>query len=92
MFLISQQLKTYSQVLSIARKVERSLEKKSRSQKQIESAKRTFQQMEIEDSVKPIGAPLTNHPPNLLLNRYYAGTAGGQTFIAKLPNSKWILF
>ena len=39
------QLKAYSQVLSIAREVERGLEKKSRSQKQIESAKRTFQQM-----------------------------------------------
>ena len=32
MFLIPQQLKTYSQVLSIAREVERGLEKKSENQ------------------------------------------------------------
>ena len=59
LFLIPQQFKTYYQVLFIAREVERGLEKKSRSQKQIESAKRTFQQMDMEDSVKLIGAPLT---------------------------------
>ena len=39
MFLIPQQLKTYSQVLSIAREVERGLEKKSENQVQSKSAK-----------------------------------------------------
>ena len=49
----------YSQVLSIACEVKWGLEKKSRSQKQIESAKWTFQQIDREDSVKLIGASLT---------------------------------
>ena len=39
MFLISQQLKTYSQVFTIACDIEQGMEKKSRSQKQIESTK-----------------------------------------------------
>ena len=63
LFLIPLQLKMYSQVLSIAREVERGLVKKSRSQKQIESAKQTFQQMGQEYSVKPNCGPLTIYPP-----------------------------
>ena len=61
MFLISQQLKTYSQVLTIGRELESGLEKRSRSLRLIESAKRTFQQMDIEylmmnreDPVRPL--------------------------------------
>ena len=40
--LIPQQLKTYSQVLSIAREVERGLEKKNQDQEQDKPGKRTF--------------------------------------------------
>ena len=41
-FLIPQQLKTYSQVLSIAREVERGLEKKDKHQMQNRPVKRPF--------------------------------------------------
>jgi len=60
MLLIPQQLKTYSQVLTIARDVERGLEKKNQNQIQNKPMKRPFQQMdrdylvmEREGSVRP---------------------------------------
>ena len=83
LFLVPQQFKTYSHVLFITREIERGLEKKSKSQKHIESAKRTFQQMDREDSVRLIGAP-ANHSMRVLPE--------ARTFTAKLPYSKWILF
>ena len=52
MYLIPQQLKTYSQVLSIAREVERGLEKKSENQVQNKSVKRPFQLMNEEDAAR----------------------------------------
>ena len=45
MFLIPQQLKTYSRMLTIAREVEQGLKKKNRNQIQNETMKRSFQQM-----------------------------------------------
>ena len=50
MFLIPQQLKTYSQILSIAREVERGLEKKIENQGQNKPIKRPFQLMNEEDT------------------------------------------
>jgi len=52
-FLIPQHLKTYSQVLSIARKVERGLEKKDKHQMQNKPVKRSFQLMDEEDPTRP---------------------------------------
>jgi len=46
--LIPQQLKTYSQVLTIAQKVEQGLEKKNRSQMKNHAMKQPFQQMAEE--------------------------------------------
>jgi len=43
--LIPQQLKTYSQVLTIAREVERGLEKKNLNQMRNQAMKRPFQQL-----------------------------------------------
>ena len=51
MHLIPQQLKTYSQVLTIAREVERRLEKKNRSPMQNKLMKQPFQQMGRGDPV-----------------------------------------
>ena len=58
MFLIPKQLKTYSQVLTIAREVEWGLEKNyDKMQKRL--TKRPSQLMDGEDSVRLINVPLT---------------------------------
>ena len=62
MYLIPQQLKTYSQVLSIAREVERGLEKKSENQVQNKSVKRPFQLMNEEDAAWTINGPIVKRP------------------------------
>ena len=62
MFLIPQQLKTYSQVLSIAREVERGLEKKNENQVQNKSVKRPFQLMNEEDTVRTTHGPMIKRP------------------------------
>ena len=54
MHLISQQLKTYSQVLTLAREVEQGLERKNKKQKKDELVKRTFQHMNDENSIKSL--------------------------------------
>ena len=58
MFLIPQQLKTYSQALIIAREVERGLGKKRQNEMQRKSVKRPFQLKGGEDSVGPLDPPL----------------------------------
>jgi len=62
MFLIPQQLKTYSQVLSIAREVERGLEKKNENQVQNKSVKRPFQLMSEEDTARTTHGPMIKRP------------------------------
>jgi len=62
MFLIPQQLKTYSQVLSIAREVERGLERKNESQVQSKSVKRPFQLMNEEDAARTTHGPMIKRP------------------------------
>ena len=53
MFFIPQQLKTYSQVLSISCEVERELEKKDKHHMQNRPVKRPFQLMNEEDPTDP---------------------------------------
>ena len=65
-FLIPQQLKIYSQVLTISREVERGLEKKNHTQMQNRAMKRSFQQMGRGDPVRPTGAPLSKRPFQLV--------------------------
>jgi len=60
--LIPHQLKTYSQVLSIARDVEQRLEKKKRSELQHKLMKRQFQQVNRRNLVRSIGAPVAKRP------------------------------
>ena len=62
MYLIPQQLKTYSQVLSIAREVERGLEKKNENQVQNKSVKRPFQLMNEEDAARTTHGPIVKRP------------------------------
>jgi len=62
MYLIPQQLKTYSQVLSIAREVERGLEKKNENQVQSKSVKRPFQLMNEEDAARTANEPIVKRP------------------------------
>ena len=62
MYLIPQQLKTYSQVLSIAREVERGLEKKNENQVQNKSVKRPFQLMNEEHTTRPINGLIVKRP------------------------------
>ena len=62
MFLIPQQLKTYSQVLSIAREVERGLEKKNENQVQNKSVKRPFQLISEEDTARTTHGPVIKRP------------------------------
>jgi len=57
MLLISQQVKTYSHVLTIAREVEQGLEKKNQTQMQIKQLKRLFPQMVRGRLVRFIGSP-----------------------------------
>ena len=61
-FLIPQQLKMYSQVLSISREVERGLEKKDKHQIQNMSVKRPFQMMDEEDPTRPSNGPIVRRP------------------------------
>ena len=61
-FLIPQQLKTYSQVLYIAREVERGLEKKYKHQMQNKPVKRPFQLMNQEDPTRPSNGPIVRRP------------------------------
>ena len=74
MLLILQQLKTYSQVLTITREVERGLEKKNRSQMQNEHVKRPFSQMNRGNPARAVGAPLAKrpfqHPPQQIVYEY----------------------
>ena len=62
MLIILQQLKTYSQVLAIAREVARGLEKKSKSQIQNKDVKRPFPQMNQGNLVRTIGTLLAKRP------------------------------
>ena len=59
MFLIPQQLKMYSQVLTITREVKWGLEKKNQDKMQKKLVKRPSQLMDGEDSVRLINVPLT---------------------------------
>ena len=62
MFLIPQQLKTYSQVLTITREVERGLEKKSKNQVRNKPVKRTFPLMNEEDAARTTNGPIIKRP------------------------------
>ena len=61
-FFIPQQLKTYSQVLTITREVEQGLEKKQRDKMQKKSVKRPSQLMEGEGLYRPLNASLAKQP------------------------------
>jgi len=61
-YLIPQQLKTYSQILSIAREVERGLEKKSESQVQNKPVKRPFLLMNEEDAARSTNSSIVKRP------------------------------
>ena len=56
--LIPQQLKTCSQVLTIAREVERELEKKNLNQMRNQAMKRPFQQMSRGGPVRTVGGSM----------------------------------
>ena len=82
MYLIPQQLKTYSQVLSIAREVERGLEKKSENQVQNKPVKRPSQSMNEEHATKPINGPIVKRPFQPSFLRAYAISATSQDIIS----------
>ena len=63
MFLIPEQLKTYSQSLTIAHEVERGLEKKNQKKIQKKLVMQSLHSMESEDSIKHLGELLTLCPP-----------------------------
>ena len=60
--LIPQQLKTYSQVLTVAREVERGLEKKNLDQRRKQAMKRPFQQLGGGGPVRAAKAPMFRRP------------------------------
>jgi len=60
--LIPQQLKTYSQVLTVAREVERGLEKKNLDQMRRQAMKRPFQQLGRGGPVRTARAPMVRKP------------------------------
>ena len=62
MLLIPQQLKTYSQVLTIAQKVKQGLKKKNRNQMKNKAMKWPFQQIGRGGPVRIMGAPMTKRP------------------------------
>jgi len=61
-FLMPQQLKTYSEVLTIAREVERGLEKKRLSQMRNQAMKRPFELMDEEDADRATQGPTIKRP------------------------------
>jgi len=61
-FLMPQQLKTYSEVLTIAREVERGLEKKRLTLLRNQAKKRPFQLMDEEDAVRATHGPMMKRP------------------------------
>ena len=60
--LIPQQLKTYSQVLTVAREVERGLEKKNLDQRESQAMKRPFQQLGRGGPFRAAKAPMVRRP------------------------------
>ena len=61
-FLMPQQLKTYSEVLTIAREVERGLEKKKENQMKSQAKKRPFELMDEEDADRATQGPMSKRP------------------------------
>ena len=61
-FLMPQQLKTYSAVLTIAREVERGLEKKKENLMRNQAKKRPFQLMDEDDGVRVTQGPMIQRP------------------------------
>jgi len=61
-FLMPQQLKTYSEVLTIAREVERGLEKKKVNQIRNQAMKRPFQLIDEEDADRATQDPIIRRP------------------------------
>ena len=61
-FLMPQQLKTYSEVLTIAREVERGLEKKKLTLIRNQAMKRPFQLMDEEDAARTTHGPMMKRP------------------------------
>ena len=61
-FLIHQQLKTYSQVLSIVREVEQRMQKKSENQVKNKPVKRPFQLMNEKDLARPTNGRVVKQP------------------------------
>jgi len=62
MFLMPQQLKTYSEVLTIAREVERGLEKKKENLMRNQAKKRPFELMDEEDADRATQGPMIKRP------------------------------
>jgi len=62
MFLMPQQLKTYSEVLTIAREVERGLEKKRLTQMRDQAKKRPFELMDEEYADRATHGPMMKRP------------------------------
>jgi len=61
-FLMPQQLKTYAEILTIAREVERGLEKKRLAQMRNQAKKRPLQLMDEEDVVRATQGPMIQRP------------------------------
>jgi len=61
-FLMPQQLKTYSEVLTIAREVERGLEKKKENLMRNQAKKRPFQFLDEDDEVRVTQGPMMKRP------------------------------
>jgi len=61
-FLVPQQLKTYSEVLTIAREVERVLEKKKENQMRSQARKRPLELMDEEDADRATQGPMMKRP------------------------------
>ena len=62
MYLMPQQLKTYAEVLTIAREVERGLEKKRLTQMRNQAKKRPFELMDEEDADRAAHGPMMKRP------------------------------
>ena len=74
MLLMLQQPKTYSQIFTIAREVEREPQKKNQDKIQMKSVKRPSKLMEDENSDRPMDTPLAKQPlharPQNIICRY----------------------
>ena len=92
MLLIPHQLKTYSQVLSIARDMVQRLEKKRRVKLQHKPMKCQFQQVHRGNPVRSFGAPLAKRPFQPPSQSLVWILSEAWTQSAELPYGQWIVF